>query len=81
MTPVIVFNLFSRGLAINLDVSLGDAPSRKTDTVINGSCTLGEAAIGISCLAYDPAIITINAINKVVFAFLIAKSIILIIFD
>ena len=32
-TPVIVFSLFSRGLAINLDVSLGEAPSRKTDTV------------------------------------------------
>ena len=36
-TPVIVFSLFSRGLAINLDVSLGEAPSRKTDTVIKGN--------------------------------------------
>ena len=50
-TPVIVFNLFSIGLAISLDVSLGDAPSRNTDTVMKGSCTFGEAAIGISCLA------------------------------
>ena len=50
-TPVTFFNLFSRGLAINLDVSLGEAPSRNTDTVINGNWTFGDAAIGISCLA------------------------------
>ncbi len=36
-TPVIVFKRFSNGLAINLEVSPGDAPSKKTDTDINGS--------------------------------------------
>ena len=43
---------------------------------MNGSCTLGDAAIDISCLAYDPAIITMKAIINVVFAFDKAKSII-----
>ena len=42
---------------------------------MKGSCTFGDAAIGISCLAYEPAIITIKAINKVVLAFFKAKSI------
>ena len=46
-----LFSLFSSGLAINLEVSLGEAPSKKTDTVIKGSCTFGDAAIGIYCLA------------------------------
>jgi hypothetical protein len=41
---------------------------------------LGEAAIDISCLAYDPAMMIINAIIKVVFAFDKAKSIIFVIF-
>ena len=81
LTPVTVFNLFSKGLAINLEVSPGEAPSRNTDTEINGSCTFGDAAIGISCLAYEPAMITMKAINKVVLAFFIAKSIICIIDD
>jgi hypothetical protein len=36
-TPVIVFKRFSNGRAINLEVSPGDAPSKKTDTDINGS--------------------------------------------
>ena len=45
LTPVTVFNLFSKGLAINLEVSPGEAPSRNTDTEINGSCTFGDAAI------------------------------------
>ena len=76
LTPVTVFNLFSKGLAINLEVSPGEAPSRNTDTEINGSCTFGDAAIGISCLAYEPAMMTMKAINKVVLAFFIAKSII-----
>ena len=43
---------------------------------MNGSWTLGDAAIDISCLAYDPAIITMKAIINVVFAFDKAKSII-----
>ena len=43
---------------------------------MNGSWTLGDAAIDISCLAYDQAIITMKAIINVVFAFDKAKSII-----
>ena len=41
---------------------------------MNGSWTFGDAAIDISCLAYDPAMITIKAIINVVFAFDKAKS-------
>ena len=70
-----IFLEFEVGFDINLEVSLGEAPSKKTDTVMKGSCTFGDAAIGISCLAYEPAIITIKAINKVVLAFFKAKSI------
>ncbi len=81
LTPVTLLSLFSSGLAISLEVSLGEAPSKKTDTVMNGSCTFGDAAIGISCLAYDPAMITIKAIKSVVLAFFKAKSIIRIIND
>jgi hypothetical protein len=69
-------SLFSRGFAINRDVSLGEAPSKYTETLMNGSWTLGDAAIDISCLAYDPAMMTIKAIINVVFAFDKAKSII-----
>ena len=37
LTPETVFNLFSSGLATNLEPSDGEAPSRKTDTLTKGS--------------------------------------------
>ena len=36
-TPGTVLSLFSNGLATNLEPSDGDAPSKKTPTLTNGS--------------------------------------------
>ena len=57
LRPGTEFNLFSSGLAINLDVSSGDAPSKKTATVTKGKVTFGLADIGILTLEYEPTII------------------------
>ena len=35
--PGTLLSLFSNGFAINLDASFGEAPSRKTETLTNGS--------------------------------------------
>ena len=78
-TPSTLLKLFSRGLAINREPSSGDAPSRKTETLIKGSCILGLDETCISCLAYDSARRTSTAITIVVFAFERAKSMILVI--
>ena len=75
--PSTLLRLFSRGFAINLAPSSGDAPSKKTVTLIKGNWILGLEEIWISCLAYAPARMITNAIVRVVFAFDKAKSTIL----
>ena len=76
LRPGTEFNLFSSGLAINLDVSSGEAPSKKTATVTKGKVTFGLAAIGILTLEYEPTIIINTAKRRVVLVFFNAKSII-----
>ena len=76
--PGTLLNLVSRGLAINLDASSGEAPSRKTETLTRGSEIFGSEATVKVVLAYAPAIITTSAKARVVLALDKAKSTILI---
>ena len=51
LIPGTLLSLFSSGLAINLEASPGEAPSRNTETLTKGSCTLGSDATGMTDLA------------------------------
>ena len=72
--PGTLLNLVSSGLAINLEASSGDAPSRKTETLTRGSEIFGSEATVIVDLAYAPAMITTTAKARVVLALDKAKS-------